>query len=189
MQKKVDEGRVEAVMILEPSASIVSQRLERVTVTEAGFEGDRHAGKTRKAGVRDDDIPRGTEIRNDRQVSLVSAEELAEIADKMDVDEVRPEWLGANLCVSGIEDLSRLPAGARFEFDGGVQIVVAEENQPCTGPGKVLQEQYPERERLASQFPKQAMHRRGLVGWVERPGEIEPGESVQVIVPEKAEPV
>ena len=187
MRMAVDEGRVEAVMILEPGESIVSTRLERVQVTEAGFEGDRHAGLTREAGVRDKDIERGTEIRNNRQVSLVSTEEMDEIARRMDLDEVQPEWMGANLCLSGIEDLTKLPQGTRFKFEGGVELVVHGENKPCTGPGEVLEEQYPDRERLASRFPKQALHLRGLVGWVGEPGEIRVGERVEVIVPEQAE--
>ncbi len=45
-----------------------------------GIEGDRHAGWTRKADARVPFYPRGTVIRNTRQVSLVSVEELAEMA-------------------------------------------------------------------------------------------------------------
>lgn len=174
-------------MILEPGESIVSTRLERVQVTEAGFEGDRHAGLTREAGVRDKDIERGTEIRNNRQVSLVSSEEMEEIARRMDLAEVRPEWMGANLCLTGIEDLTKLPHGTRFRFEEGVEIVVHGENKPCTGPGEVLEEQYPQREGLVSRFPKQALHLRGLVGWVGEPGEIRVGERVEFILPEQAE--
>lgn len=183
----VAEGRVEAVMILEPGADIVSTPLDAVRVTEAGFAGDRHAGLTRKAGVRDKDIEQGTEIRNNRQVSIVSVEEMEQIARRMDLPRVRPEWMGANLCLRGIESLTELPHGTRLRFESGVELVIHGENKPCTGPGKVLEQQYPDREGLASHFPKQALHLRGLVGWVDQPGEIQVGDRVEVVVPEQAE--
>ena len=42
-----------------------------------GVEGDYHAGPTRKSGGRQPWYPRGTEIRNERQISIVAAGELA----------------------------------------------------------------------------------------------------------------
>jgi hypothetical protein len=42
-----------------------------------GVEGDYHAGPTRKSGGREPWYPRGTEIRNERQLSIVAADELA----------------------------------------------------------------------------------------------------------------
>lgn len=188
MSQTVDEGRVETVMILEPGADIISTPLERVKVTEAGFEGDRHAGLTRTADSRASGASPGEEVRNTRQVSIVSQEEMDEIARRMELGDVRAEWMGANLCLSGIEDLTRLPQGARLAFENGVEIVVHGENKPCTGPGKVIEDHYPERDGLASQFPKQALHLRGLVGWVDQPGEINVGERVRVISPERVRP-
>ncbi len=185
---KVDEGRVESVMILEPGTDIISTRLERVTVTEGGFEGDRHAGLTRPADVRTPEAPRREKVRNTRQVSIVSQEEMDEIARRMKLEDVRAEWMGANLCLSGIEELTKLPQGARLAFENGVEIVVHGENKPCTGPGKVIEEHYPDRAGLASQFPKQALHLRGLVGWVDQPGEIQVGERVRAISPERVRP-
>lgn len=188
MSQKVDEGRVESVMILEPGADIISTPLERVTVTEAGFEGDRHAGMTRTSGAHTSGSSEGEEVRNTRQVSVVSQAEMDEIARRMELDDVRAEWMGANLCLSGIEDLTRLPQGTRMAFENGVEIVVHGENKPCTGPGKVIEEHYPDRAGLASQFPKQALHLRGLVGWVDQTGEIRVGERVRVISPERVRP-
>ena len=55
----------------------------------------------------------GTEIRNTRQISIVSVEELAFIADSMGIDTLQPEWVGANLLVSGmLVELGKRP----FEF-------------------------------------------------------------------------
>ena len=56
-------------------------------------------------------------IRNDRQISIVSAEELALIAKELHVPEVKPEWLGANLLISGIPNLSAPVMG----FTPGIQ--------------------------------------------------------------------
>lgn len=176
-------GVVEAVMILEPQAEIVSTRLDTVEVSQAGFEGDRHAGLTRPATGRDQDVPRGTPIRNARQVSLVSTEELREVAMELEVSEVRPEWLGANLALSGIPGLTGLPEGARIRFQSGVELVVSGENLPCTSPGRELQTHYPGIEGLVSGFPKAAVGRRGLVAWVKNPGRISTGDRVEVLSP------
>lgn len=173
-------GRVSSVMILEPGADIISTPLEQVRVTEAGFDGDRHAGLTRPAGSRDPEAMQGAEVRNTRQVSIVSEEELAEIARRLNVPVVKPQWLGANLSLQGIAELTQLAGGTRLVFAGGVEIVVNEENQPCTAPGKALAAQYPDQESLAGRFPKEALHLRGLVGWVETPGTIKVGEEVTV---------
>lgn len=176
-------ARVSAVMVLPEGADIISTRLERVRVTQKGFEGDRHAGLTRPAGARDPKSLQGTEVRNTRQVSIVSEEELAEIARRLEVPVVEPQWLGANLSLRGIRDLTLLPGGTRLAFSGGVQIIVEGENQPCTAPGKALAAQYPEKDSLASRFPKEALHLRGLVGWIEQAGTIEVEEEVLVLPP------
>lgn len=177
------KGRVSSVMILEGGAEIISTPLEQVRVTEAGFEGDRHAGMTRPAGGRDPQSAQGREVRNTRQVSIVSDEELAEIARRLDVPAVEPHLLGANLSLRGIEDLSRLERGSRLIFAGGVELVVDAENQPCTAPGKALAARYPDQDALATRFPKEALRLRGLVGWVERPGVIRLEEDVTVQPP------
>jgi len=51
------------------------------------------------------------------------------------------------------------------------------------GPGKVIHAHHPEREKLTSHFVKAAWRKRGLVGWVERPGIIRSGDTVNVMLP------
>jgi MOSC domain-containing protein YiiM len=170
-------------MILEAGAGVISTNLREVRVTEAGFEGDRHAGEMRKAGGRDSNVPAGTLVPNTRQVSIVSKEELAEISRRLDVPRVEPRWLGANLSLQGIPKLTGLPRGTRLVFEGGVAIVVDSENRPCTGPGEAIAAAFPGREDLAARFPKSAIHLRGLVGWVESPGELKVNEKVEVVLP------
>ncbi len=175
-------GTVTAVLIAADPRSLVSTRLEQAQVSFAGFEGDKHNGLTRPSDSRTPYYPRGTEIRNDRQVSILSEEEMQLVAAALNLPEVLPEWLGANLLLRGVPKLSLLPPRTRLVFSGGAALRVEEENFPCSGPAKVLAGQY-DRPELASQFQKAAYHLRGLVASVERPGLVCPGDTVQVEAP------
>ena len=117
----------------------------QVKVTFAGLEGDRHAGLTHKSDSRTPYYRRGTEIRNVRQVSLISVEELQEIARRMDLPALEPEWLGANLLIQGIPDLTMIPPSSRLYFPDDTVLVIDSENNPCIHPGKVIQSHFPER--------------------------------------------
>ncbi len=176
-------ARVVSVMILEPGSPIESTSAEAVEVTLGGFEGDRHAGLTRLADVRNKDVPRGTEVRNDRQVTIVGEEELAQVARALEVPEIRPQWLGANLCLAGLEDLSDLPHGTRLQFPGGAGLWIEAQNRPCTAPGRAIAAAYPNHQALASQFPKVALGLRGLTASVVHPGRIAVGDTVDVLPP------
>lgn len=168
-------------------AYLTSAPVESVTVTVEGFAGDRHAGMTRKADARVPFYPRGAEIRNSRQVSLVSEEELAALATALGVPTIDPTWLGANLLTRGIPNLSHLPPGTRLFFPAKAVLVVAEQNMPCGLPGAVLARQYPEVAGLGGRFTRAARGLRGLVGWVERAGKITIGDCVKVALPTPVE--
>ena len=163
---------------------LVSSRVEEVRATLEGLAGDRHAGFTRRADARVPQYPRGTEIHNSRQVSLVAEEELAEIAANMGVPVIEPEWIGANLVLRGIPHLSTLPPMTRVYFPELAAIALEGENHPCLYPGKAIQHQYPDRPGVGKQFPKAAYHLRGVVGWVERAGIIRTGDTVRIVVAE-----
>lgn len=184
--KKSDlAGRVEEVLWCRDSeASIVSETLDRAFVSLAGLPKDTHAGLTRPACVRVKQLyPEGTEIRNSRQLTLVSREELDAIAAAMGLDGLLPAWLGANLMLSGIPQLTLLPPSSRLQFPSGLTLVVDLENGPCIYPARVIDEHHPGR---GSRFVKHALHRRGITAWVEREGEVGPGDSVEVHVPNQA---
>lgn len=178
------KGRVEAVLILPPDNDAKAQIQEEVEVAWEGFVGDKHFGATKRASSSQKAYPKGTEVRNTRQVSIVSLEELKEVAQALGVPRVEPDWVGANLMVSGIPNLTKLPPGTRFHFSDGVGLVVEGENMPCTTAGKTVQANYPGRDGLTRAFPKFALGKRGLVAWVERPGRIRAGEDVQVSITE-----
>lgn len=175
---------VVSVMVLAPGSRVVSTPRQIIYLTAEGVEGDRHAGLTRLADSRNKDVQRGTEVRNDRQVTIVSEEELARVAEGLRVPEVRPEWLGANLCLSGLVALSDLPQGTQLSFPTGAVLRVEAQNQPCTVAGGGVESAYPDRTGLASEFPKAAMGLRGLTASVDQPGPISVRDAVDVSFPE-----
>ncbi len=152
-----------------------------------GIEGDFHAGATRRSGGREPWYPRGTEMRNERQLSLVAADELAVVAERMALKEIKPEWIGANMLIEGVPKLSMLPAGSLLFFKGGVTVKVDAQNGPCRLAGRSVAEnaRMADHEAGALLFPKAAKRLRGLVAWVEKPGIVRAGEEISVRVPEQ----
>jgi hypothetical protein len=152
-----------------------------------GIEGDLHTGHIRCSSSREPWYPRGTEMRNERQLSIVAADELAIVAERMSIGELRPEWIGANLVIEGVRRLSFLPSGTLLFFEGGVTLKVDAQNGPCRFAGKAIAEHagMDDVDAGALLFPKVAKRLRGLVGWVEKPGTITDGEKASVRVPEQ----
>ena len=165
----------------------VSAPVERLNLTFDGIEGDFHAGATRRSGGREPWYPRGTEMRNERQVSIVASDELAMVALDMGIDRLRPEWIGANVDLAGIGSLSMLPPRTLLFFAGGVTLRVDGQNAPCRLSGGSIADHFPDHDHtaLALSFKDAAKRRRGLVAWVEKPGTITAGEGVKVQVPEQ----
>jgi hypothetical protein len=176
-------ARTVRVLIGPEKKSHVTRDMPEVRVAFEGFVGDRHAGLTRPADVRMPWFPKGTLVRNTRQVSIVSTEELALIAEALGLPQVLAAWLGANLELAGVPRLTQLPPGTRLFFPEDATLVVDAENEPCRKAGRALEAHYLERPGLANRFVKAAHQRRGLVGWVERPGLIRPGDRVKVKLP------
>lgn len=161
-----------------------------VDALELGFDGivaDFHAGITRRSGGREPWYPRGTEIRNERQLTIVSPEELAIVAQRMCLPEVKPEWIGANLLVSGLPRLSFLPAGTLLFFSNGVTLKVDTMNHPCRLAGRLVAEKanMPDLQEGALAFAREARRLRGITAWVEKTGRIVAGEEIAVRVPEQ----
>lgn len=148
-----------------------------------GVEGDRHRSYQRSTWEGDKQ-PQGTMRRNERQWSAVSAEELADISAAMDLAEsLTAECLGANLCLAGVSQLSRLPKGTLLKFPSGAELVVEEFNPPCHDMSKKVASMYATRsgEPLASTaFSKAAKLTRGVVGVVEAAGAIKAGDEVTI---------
>jgi MOSC domain-containing protein YiiM len=175
-------GIVAGVYLGVDRESLITTQQSEASVNLDGFVGDKHSGVTRKSDSRTPYHARGTVIRNERQVTIVACEELAQVAAALNIAEIRPQWLGANLALQGIPHLSQLPPSTRIFCSGGAVLVVQEENLPCIAPGKVISRQYG-RSELESQFVKAALHKRGLTACVERPGVIREGDEVKVLIP------
>ncbi|WP_046213849.1 MOSC domain-containing protein [Paenibacillus wulumuqiensis] len=171
---------VESVLIADTKGSFLTRQVPEIQIELAGIPGDRHYGLLRRADARQKIYKRGTMIANRRQISIVSYEECLEIAQRMGLPEIRPEWLGANLIIRGLEQLTLLPAGARLLFPDGTGLICEGENVPCRKPAKMI-ESLLEQPGLASKFMPAAKKRRGIVCSVEREGLIRQDDTIQIV--------
>ena len=157
-----------------------------ITVEIEGIVGDRHGSSKRAAWAGNDKQPEGCIRRNERLWSAVSVEDLAQIAEDMDLAKpLTAAAIGANLCFEGIPEFSRLPRGTTFRFPSGAELQVENFNPPCLDMGKKLAETMLTRsgkQLESTDFSKASKLSRGLVGVVEVAGEIKCGDSVDVVV-------
>ena len=175
-------GRVE-LLLVNPEPDRMGERHERqeLKLEFTGPEGDYHVGHTRLSDSRMlKQFKRGTTVRSARQISIVSVAELAEVATRLAIPELWPEWLAANLVVSGIPDLTLLPPSTRLQFPSGATIVVDIENLPCRYPAAAIGKHHPEAE---ASFIAKARGKRGVVGWVEAEGVLRTGDNVTIWIP------
>ncbi len=183
--RKTIRGRVVGVYAAGSSDDLTSVAIGKLELELGGVPGDRHYGFTRKSSSREPWYPRGTEIRSGRQVSIVSLEELAEVAKRMGLAEIRPEWIGANIALEGVPSLSYLPSGTRLMFEGTASLVIEAINGPCRDAGRASVRNTGGPKELELAFPKMALGLRGVVASVERAGSIAAPGEVQVRLPEQ----
>ena len=157
-----------------------------VPALDLGFDGpvgEAHGGATRPSCSRVAHLyPRGTPIRNTRQLSVLSAEELAAIAAAMGLADLDPALVGATMVVQGLPDFSHVPPGARLLADSGACIVVDMENRPCTLPAKPIEAAHP---GFGARFKAAAKGRRGVTAWVEAEGRLALGDRLRLFVPDQ----
>lgn len=176
-------GVLEGLYTTPDPESFITEEKKHLDFTIEGIPGDRHAGVDRPSGGREKKLyPRGTQIRNNRQWSAVSVDELSEICKAMNLAAVQPEWLGANMLINGIPSLSTLPAISLLKiFHGeteGPVLVIYCQNRPCVYPHRAMEEIMGK--QIDTHFTKAAKETRGLVGWVEKPGTAFRGDRVEV---------
>ncbi|MCW1919156.1 sulfurase [Rhodobacter sp. KR11] len=161
---------------------IHAEPADTLTATFDGIEGETHAGATVPSCSRMMPLyPRGTQIANTRQVSILCADELAQIAAQMDLETLSPSLLGATMVIEGLPDLSYIPPGSRLQ-GRQTTLVVNLNNRPCTIPSKAIEAAHPGKGKL---FKPAAEGRRGLVAWVERPGALTLGEEIALFIPDQ----
>ena len=166
------------------AASLTAEPLDRAELDWGGIAGEAHGGITRPSCSRVAALyERGTEIRNTRQLSILSDEELAQIAAAMALEAMLdPVLLGASMVLSGLPNLTHLPPGSRLLAASGAVLVVDIENGPCHWPGKEIEARHP---GFGKRFRTAAKDLRGITAWVERPGEIALGDRLRLHVPDQ----
>ena len=171
-------------LVSDREAALASGAVPSVSALFSGPVGEDHGGLSRPSCSRvlNQYPKRGTEIRNTRQFSILSAEELAQIADRMGLESLDPAMLGATLVLEGIPDFSHLPPSARLQGPDGVTLTVDMANRPCTLPARVIEDALP---GYGKKFKPAAKDRRGVTAWVEKEGVISLGDELRLFVPDQ----
>ncbi len=167
--------------VIDRETTIKSHSVQSGKLDFGGLVGDSHYGTTRPACVRVEDLyPENTPIRNVRQISVVSREELDLIAQDMGIEKVEPELVGANLVLEGIPDFTLLPPSSRLQFPSGATVTVDMINLPCNFPAREIEKVFSGKGKY---FKASAFERRGITAWVEREGDISVGDEIRFFVP------
>ena len=158
---------------------------QSIRVELDGVVGDKHRSYSRTTWAGDKQA-KGTRRRNERQWSAVSLEELRSITKSMGLKyPLQASTLGANLCLDGVDELSRLPKGTILKFPSGVELCVEEYNPPCLDMGERLAASHEKGsgEKLpTTAFSDAARLQRGIVGVVDVPGDIHAGDEVTIVL-------
>ena len=165
------------------AASLRAVSVDAVDVTLDGFPAEDHGGPTRASCVRvRSQYAPGTEIRNVRQLSILSAEELAATAAEMGLAAIDPAWVGASMVIEGIPDFTHVPPSSRLMSASGVGIVLDMENRPCIYPGQEIEA---EAAGFGKLYKPAAKGRRGVTAWIEHGGRLSVGDRLVLHVPDQ----
>ena len=170
--------------VKDRTASIRASPLSELHLEFNGIGDDSHSGQTRQSCVRVEvlyDV--GTEIRNTRQVSVLSCEDLAQIAKDIGAGELSPALLGANIVIEGVPDFTLVPPNSRIQFEGGATLTVDMVNAPCNLPAREIEMEMPGTGRS---FRSAAKDRRGITAWVEREGPVKVGRTLRLFIPDQS---
>ena len=164
-------------------ASLQATAVSDMALRFGGVKGEAHGGLTFPSCSRVlAQHPRNTPIANVRQLSVLSAEDLQDIADRMGLPALQPEWLGASMVVAGLPDFTRLPPSSRLQAPSGATLVVDMENRPCSLPARPIEAQHP---GFGAAFKAAARGRRGVTMWVEREGTVALGDTLRLHIPDQ----
>ena len=170
-------------LVGDREAALESRAVDQITALFSGPVGEAHGGLTRPSDSRVlAQYKRGTPIRNTRQFSILSAEDLAVIAAKMGVDALDGALVGATMVVQGIPDFTHIPPSSRLQNEAGATLTVDMENRPCVLPAKPIEAAH---EGFGAKFKAAAKGRRGVTAWVEREGVFRVGDRLRLHVPDQ----
>ncbi|MEY4871218.1 MAG: hypothetical protein RLZZ563_548 [Pseudomonadota bacterium] len=170
-------------LVRDRSAQLEAEAVAELTASFAGPVGEDHGGLTRPSCSRVvAQYPKGTTIRNTRQFTILSVEELAATAAKMGLDHLDPALVGATMVIEGIPDLSHLPPASRLQVADGATLVVDIENRSCQLPAKPIEARHA---GFGAKYKSAAAGRRGLTAWVEREGVFRLGDAIRLHIPDQ----
>ncbi|WP_159979254.1 MOSC domain-containing protein [Roseobacter cerasinus] len=169
--------------VIDSHDTLRAEPLETAELSFTGIDGECHGGLTRPSCVRvKAQYPKGTEIRNVRQLSVLSAEELSAIAADMGLEVIDPAWVGASMVIKGIPDFTHIPPSSRLQMSSGASLTVDMENRPCVLPGREIEKDHA---GFGARFKPAAKNRRGVTAWVEREGGVALGDTVTLHIPDQ----
>jgi len=181
LEQTAFEGEVVWLGHVPAGGSLRARPVERLELGFNGVAGGRHEGENRPSCSRVLNLyPRDTEIRNVRQLTLLSEEEMARIAATMGEPSLDPALLGASVVLRGIPDFTHVPPSARLQSGNGTTLTVDMENLPCVLPGREIEAERPGK---GKSFKPAAEGLRGVTAWVECPGPLALGDRMRLFVP------
>ena len=170
--------------VVAENGTMRSEPLDEAMAVFGGFVGESHFGVTRPSCVRvRSQHKQGTTINNVRQLSVMSAEEIAHIAEKMGLEDIDPTLLGASLILEGIADFTHVPPSSRLQSaTTGATLMVDMVNRPCILPGREIEMEH---EGFGAKFKPAAVGKRGVTASVEREGLLEIGDVMRLHIPDQ----
>jgi len=169
--------------VKDSEADLRSDSTADMPLTFAGYAAEFHAGLTRPSCSRvKQQYPRYTEIKNTRQLSIVSQEELDLIAADIGLETLAPHLIGASVVIEGIQDWSHVPPSSRLVSEGGPGLIIDMENRPCHLPAPFIEVENP---GLGKSFKTAAKGRRGVTASVEQEGVLQIGMRLRLHIPDQ----
>ena len=170
--------------VVAENGTMRSEPLDEAMAVFGGFVGESHFGVTRPSCVRvRSQHKQGTTINNVRQLSVMSAEEIAHIAEKMGLEDIDPTLLGASLILEGIADFTHVPPSSRLQSaTTGATLMVDMVNRSCVLPGREIEMEH---EGFGAKFKPAAVGKRGVTASVEREGLLEIGDVMRLHIPDQ----
>ncbi len=170
-------------VMTDDRAELMSPQRASLELTFEGVAGAFHSGLTRASCSRvKSQYTNGTLIKNERQLSIVSQEEIDLIAAEMGVDTLDPMRLGATMVIKGIPDFTHVPPSSRLQAPSGATVTVDMENRPCQFPAKSLANDHGD---AAKMFKPAARTRRGVCAWVAAEGSVAVGDTLTLHIPDQ----
>lgn len=171
------------VVTNDDRTELLADPRERLELTFDGVAGSVHGGATRASCTRvKSQYPKGTTIRNERQLSIISEEELTEIAARIGVEAIDPARLGASMVLRGLPDFSFVPPSSRLQAPSGATLTVDMQNRPCQFPAKSIEAVELGKGRG---FKPAAAGRRGVTASVAREGSVVIGDVLRLHIPDQ----